>query len=232
MIALIYVFDLGRTPVYFGGDEAHFAVVGHSIATTGRNLNGDVMPLFFNLADPASDLGPLPWGNTWYQPLLFYIVAATLTVAPLSEFAVRLPVAIVGGVITPILLYLVALRLFKRRGLALFSAVVLALSPPHLILSRQALDYVCPLPFMLGWFWFLLDYAETRRLKSVALAGVCLGLGFYSYIASWVMMPIYLALSAIVYWRLSSVAATARRVDRRFHRPACWCSCRGYGRIR
>ena len=56
LIALVYVFDLGRTPVYFGGDEAHFAVVGHSVATTGRNLNGDVMPLFFNLADP--DVGP------------------------------------------------------------------------------------------------------------------------------------------------------------------------------
>ena len=141
----------------------------------------------------------MPWGNTWYQPLLFYIVAAALTVAPLSEFAVRLPVAIVGGVITPILLYLVALRLFKRRGLALFSAVVLALSPPHLILSRQALDYVCPLPFMLGWFWFLarLHRHQTSQVAPCS-AGVCLGLGFYSYIASWVMMPIYLALSAIV----------------------------------
>ena len=197
----MYVFDLGRTPVYFGGDEAHFAVVGHSIATTGRNLNGDVMPLFFSLTDPGTDFREMPWGNTWYQPLLFYIVAATLTVAPLSEFAVRLPVAIVGGVLTPLLLYLVARRLFKRRGLALFSAVVLALSPPHLILSRQALDYVCPLPFMLGWFWFLLDYTDTKRLKSAVLAGLCLGLGFYSYIASWVMMPIYLVLSAIVYWR-------------------------------
>ena len=194
--------------MYFGGDEAHFAVVGHSLATTGRNLNGDVMPLFFNLADPASDLAPLPWGNTWYQPLLFYLVAATLTVAPLSEFAVRLPVAIVGGVITPLLLYLVACRLLKHRGLALFSAVVLALSPPHLILSRQALDYVCPLPFMLGWFWFLLDYAETRRLKSAVLGGLCLGLGFYSYIASWVMMPIYLALSAIVFRRLRPLVAS------------------------
>ena len=30
---------------------------------------------------------------------------------------------------------------------------------------------------------------------------LCLGLGFYSYIASWVMMPIYLALSLIVVWR-------------------------------
>ena len=69
------MFDLGRAPVYFGGDEAHFAVVGHSLATTGRNLNGDFLPLFINLADPASDQGALPWGNTWYQPLLFYLVA-------------------------------------------------------------------------------------------------------------------------------------------------------------
>lgn len=200
--------------MYFGGDEAHFAVVGDAIATTGRNLNGDVMPLFFSLSDPGTDFREMPWGNTWYQPLLFYIVAMVLVVAPLSEFAVRLPVAIVGGVITPILMYAVALRLFRRPGLALFSAAVLALTPPQLILSRQALDYVCPLPFMLGWFWFLLDYAETRRLKSAVLAGVCLGLGFYSYIASWVMMPIYLALSAIVYWRVAGplrplVASTA-----------------------
>ena len=55
LVALLYLFDLGRTPVYFGGDEAHFAAVGHSIATTGRNLSGDRMPLFVNLADPGAE---------------------------------------------------------------------------------------------------------------------------------------------------------------------------------
>ena len=180
--------DLGRTPVYFGGDEAHFAVVGHSVATTGRNLNGDFLPLFFSLSDPTADLQPMPWGNTWYQPFLFYLVAAVLTVAPPGEFVVRLPVAIIGGVVTPVLLYFVALRLFKKRALALGCAALFALMPPQLILSRQALDYVCPLPFILAWFWFLIDYAETRRLRSLAWGGLCLGVGFYSYIASWVMM--------------------------------------------
>ena len=194
--------DLGRTPVYFGGDEAHFAVVGHSVATTGRNLNGDFLPLFFSLSDPTSDLKPMPWGNTWYQPFLFYIVAAALVVLPLSETVVRLPVAIIGGLITPVLLYLVASRLLNNRRLALFCAVVFALTPPQLILSRQALDYVCPIPFVLGWLWFLTEYIGTYRLKPLVLGGLCLGLGFYSYIASWVMMPIYLALSVIVFWRV------------------------------
>lgn len=203
LIALVYLVDLGGTPVYFGGDEAHFAVVGHSVATTGRNLNGDFMPLFFSLSDPTSDLQPMPWGNTWYQPLLFYLVALALAVAPMSEFVVRLPVAIVGGVVTPVLLYLVALRLFKQRRLAILCAVIFALMPPQVILSRQALDYVCPLPFVLGWLWFLIDYTETRRLKSLVFGGLCLGFGFYSYIASWVMMPVYLALSGLVFWRMA-----------------------------
>ena len=202
LTALLYVWDLGRTPVYFGGDEAHFAVVSHSLATTGRNLNGDFLPLFFKLADPTEDLNPMPWGGTWYQPLLFYVIAAALLVLPLSETAVRLPVALIGGLLTPMLLYLVANRLFKNWRLAAFCAVVFALTPPQLILSRQALDYVCPLPFVLGWLWFVIDYTETRRLKSLVLGGLCLGVGFYSYIASWVMTPIYVALSAIVFWRV------------------------------
>jgi Dolichyl-phosphate-mannose-protein mannosyltransferase len=189
--------------VYFGGDEAHFAVVGHSVATTGRNLNGDFLPLFFSLSDPTADLQPMPWGNTWYQPLLFYVIAVALAIAPMSEFVVRLPVAIIGGVITPVLLYLVALRLFKQRRLAILCAVIFALTPPQIILSRQALDYICPLPFVLGWLWFLIDYTETRRIRSLVLGGLCLGFGFYSYIASWVMMPVYIGLSLLVFLRVN-----------------------------
>jgi hypothetical protein len=165
--------------------------------------------LFFSLADPTSELKPMPWGNTWYQPLLFYVVAATLVVLPLSEFVVRLPIAIIAGVVTPWLLFLVADRLFNNRRLALLCAVIFALMPPQLILGRQALDYVCPLPFVLGWLWFLIDYTDTRRLRSLVFGGLSLGFGFYSYIASWVMMPFYLALSMIVFWR----------VDRRPLRP-------------
>lgn len=191
-------------------------MVGHSVATTGRNLNGDFMPLFFSLSDPTSDLQPMPWGNTWYQPLLFYIVAAALVVLPMSETVVRLPVALIGGLITPILLYLVANRLFKDRRLALLCAVLFALTPPQLILSRQALDYVCPLPFVLGWLWFLIEYTETRRLKSLVIGGLCLGLGFYSYIASWVMMPIYIALSVIVFWRVEDRRSPEREIGRGF----------------
>ena len=104
LIAALYLFDLSKTPVYFGGDEAHFAVGGHAIATTGRNLAGDRYPLFVNLKDPLGR-PPERWGDTYYHPILFYLDAAVMTVAPPTITAARLPVAIIGGRVCPLVLY-------------------------------------------------------------------------------------------------------------------------------
>ena len=54
------MFGLGSAPVYLGGDESHFAVGGYAIATSGRDLNGDLLPLFFNLTDPQDRV---QWAN-------------------------------------------------------------------------------------------------------------------------------------------------------------------------
>ena len=43
----IYLSGLDRAPVFVGGDEAHFASHAQSLATTGRDLNGTPVPLFF-----------------------------------------------------------------------------------------------------------------------------------------------------------------------------------------
>jgi hypothetical protein len=69
LAAFLYCRNLGGAPIYLGGDEAHFGVQGHSIASTGRDLSGHVMPLFFNLSDPLGDSQSV----RWYQPALFYL---------------------------------------------------------------------------------------------------------------------------------------------------------------
>ncbi len=205
MFALIgsaYLFGLGDAPVYLGGDEAHFAVGGYAIATTGRNLNGDFLPLFFNLTDPQGDPRAMPWGDTWYHPVMFYLVALILKVLPLSVAAVRVPAALLGGIVAPLLTYAVARRMRLDRPAAMVGAMVIALAPASLILSRQALDYICPLPFVLAWLWLLLDYLDTTKRRSAVLGGLSLGLGCYSYIASWALMPALLIVTwAAVWWR-------------------------------
>jgi 4-amino-4-deoxy-L-arabinose transferase-like glycosyltransferase len=204
LAASTYLVALDRAPVYIGGDEAYFAVHGHALATTGRDLNGTPMPLLFNLWDPLGDTTVQSRFRAWYQPLLFYLVALTLEVFPFTEWSIRLPTAVIGGVLSPWLMYVVAMRLFKDRRVALLAAMVLALSPSLLLLSRQTLDFVCPIPFVLGWLWCLITLVETGTTSRAFVGGLVLGLGFYSYVAAWLFMPACLALTWLTCARLRS----------------------------
>ena len=120
----------------------------HAVATTGRNLNGDKWPLFFNLADPAGDPRQMPWGDTWYHPMLFYLIALVLEIVPLSEAAVRMPMAVIGCILTPVLIYRAA-RGFRLDVLSsIVAALVIATAPARVILNRQAVDFALPVPFV------------------------------------------------------------------------------------
>lgn len=183
--APLYFWQLGSVPA-FGGDEARFAVHAYSLATTGRDTSGTTWPLMIRIEEYAR----------WYQPFLFYLIALVLKAAPLAEWSVRLP-TVVLGLADIALAWAVARRLFGRTWFASLCAVILALSPPHLIYSRQALDYLCPVFFTLAWLWCFLDVMENGRAGVAGLAGLLLGIGLYSHISGWLMMPLYLAIGIV-----------------------------------
>ena len=197
--ALAYSHALGQAPIALTGDEAQFAMHSHSLATTGRDLNGRVAPLFIAMADPLIKNNST---TVWFQPMLFYLMALTLKILPLSESAIRTPAAVIG-VIDVVLLFFLGRYLFPRMWQAALAAAMLAVSPAHVIFSRVAMDYVCPLPFLLGWLLCLVSYVRRRREWLLVAAGLLLGAGFYSYIAAWVMMPLYVILTCFALWRTS-----------------------------
>ncbi len=198
--AALYFRAVGAVPVYIGGDEARFAIAASSIASTGRDPAGDRLPLFFHLSDSlAADQG----GTRWYQPLLFYLMALAFRFLPVTEQSMRLPTAVIG-VLDVFLIYVVARRLFGDRRWAALAALLLALTPAHFIFSRQALDYICPLPFVLGWLWCVMAAVETGSVPLSLASGVILGVGFYSYIASWATMPLLLLLTWAAHYRFGA----------------------------
>jgi len=204
--AVLYSYAVGTAPVYIGGDEARFATGASSIALTGRDLAGNRLPLFFHLPD---SLAAEQSGTRWYQPLLFYLMAVSFRFLPFGEQSMRLP-AVTIGVLDVFLIYVVALRLFGDRRWATLAALLLALSPAHFIFSRQGLDYICPLPFVLGWLWCVIVAVDTGSARLSLASGVILGIGFYSYIASWAMMPLLLLLTWAAQYR--SGADIARHI--------------------
>ena len=125
LAAALYLKDLDKAPVYIGWDEARFALQGYAIATTGHDLNGHAMPLFFHNTDP---LVPNNTSPIWWQPFLIYLTAAVLRVTTISEWSTRAPV--VGLALLDILLIAaVARQMFGSRWHGVLAAFLLALAP-------------------------------------------------------------------------------------------------------
>jgi 4-amino-4-deoxy-L-arabinose transferase-like glycosyltransferase len=189
--AALYLPRLEDAPRYLVTDEVFSALTAHSVATTGRDPHGAFLPLYFQMDLPK---GGRPM---WFQPILVYAMATVLQVAPLSEGAIRLPMAI-AGVVNVVLIYLVGRQLFGRELLAIAAAVMLAVTPAHFMYSRYAMDFQAPLPFVLGWLLCLVTYVKMPSARLLFAAGVVLGAGIYSYIAAVALMPLYLLLTCIV----------------------------------
>jgi 4-amino-4-deoxy-L-arabinose transferase-like glycosyltransferase len=192
MALILYTIDLGRAPIYLHEAEIMFALHAHSIATTGRDLYGRFLPVYFQMK-PIGD-------NVWFQPAIVYVTALFLQVLPFAEWTVRLPSAIMGTT-DVVLIYFVVKRLAGDSRAAIVASMLLALTPAHFIQSRIAMDYIYPVVFVLGWLLSLAIFVERRQPRMLFAATTLLGLGVYSYIASLIMMPLYLGLTMIVlYW--------------------------------
>jgi 4-amino-4-deoxy-L-arabinose transferase-like glycosyltransferase len=188
---VLYATRLGTAPRYLARDEIGFGRQAYTFATTGKDLDGNRFPLFFG--EPAYHVGR--------DPLLIYATAALLKVFPLSDVIVRLPNALVG-VLDIVLMFFVARRLFKSDALGFVAAAMLALTPAHFIHSRLAVSLLLPLPFTLLWLLCLagfLDADNENTARRRLAAGACwLGLGVYGYLASVMLMPVYLLCTAWV----------------------------------
>lgn len=188
---ILYTANIGHAPIYLHEAEVLFALHAQSIATTLHDTNGRLLPLYFQM--------PQIGENVWFHPMAVYAMVPFLKVLPLSETAIRLPSVLVG-LIDVVLMYFIAARIFRSDRWGLLAAVLLAMTPSHFIHSRLAMDYLHPVPFVLAWLLGLLIFLEHRKPWLLFAATSCLGVGIYSYIASIVMMPLYLAMTAAVIW--------------------------------
>ena len=194
---MLHLYRLGDAPINISTDEARFAVQAHAIASTGRDLHGNRTPLFFLIADP---LIANHSSVAWWQPDLFYLMAGVFRLVPVSEAAARLPIAGVA-ILNIWLIYAVARRLFANAWYGVAAALLLTLTPAHFIMGRMATDYFLPLAFALAWLLCVLECQRSSSAWPAVATGLVLGLGLYSYITSWLVMPLYLLMTYVVMWR-------------------------------
>jgi 4-amino-4-deoxy-L-arabinose transferase-like glycosyltransferase len=181
-VGVLYFTGLGYSPVYLLNDEVHTATHAYALATTARSASGDLLPVYFT--EPE-----FPPGR---DPFVIYATALVLKLLPLSEMSLRLSTA-AAGVAGMVVIYFAASLLFGSRRAGIAAALLLGLTPAYFIHSRMAISTLWPIPFILGWIYFLARYDGTKQPRDLFAGCLLLGASCFAYLGTASVAPLFLA---------------------------------------
>jgi hypothetical protein len=164
---------LGVIPVSLSHDETDSIIQAHAVIQTGRDIVGSWSP--FSLLPNSGVMAEL-------APLIH---VPALLILPNSLFSAHFTNALLGSFLPLLVWYWLSLLKTKRR-VALFAAVLLAVSPWHIIFSRTALEASTSLFLYFGSWIFLTKlsvekYRPKTSLISLLLFILLYGLGYFTY---------------------------------------------------
>jgi 4-amino-4-deoxy-L-arabinose transferase-like glycosyltransferase len=173
-------------PPGYHRDEAALSYNAYSIATTGRDEDGGVFPLFFR-----------SYGD-YKSPLYPYLLAGIFAITGPHKVVARTFSAVLGA-LTVLLLGLLARRLTGRTVVAVVVIVIAGLTPWLFELGRVALE-VATQPLLITLVLLALHRAWLRGSWTSlegALVGLLLGLLLYSYTGNRLLAPLLAAALAV-----------------------------------
>ncbi len=136
------------------------------------------------------------------EALYLYLLAGSIGLFGIGVLQIHLVSALVG-ILTVISAWFLAKKLFNTR-VAFFASFFLATSAWHATLSRTGFRAILVPLFSILLFYFAYStFKETSRKKRIwfaILAGISLGLGFYTYIPFRAMIGILGLLSIILFF--------------------------------
>ena len=169
-------------PPGYHRDEAALSYNAYSIARSGRDEYGAVMPLFFR-----------SYGD-YKSPLYPYVLAAIFRISGPHKTVARAFSAVLGAAAV-LLLGLLAIRLTGRTVVGVVVTVLAGLTPWLFELGRVALE-VATQPLLLTLLLLTLHRTWRKRtwaIREGVFAGALLGLLLYSYTGNRLLAPLLAA---------------------------------------
>ncbi len=188
IIALLpRLIGFGQIPPSISWDEAAVGVNAWSIVHSGTDEWGFKYPAtFYSFGDDKN-------------PVHIYLTAVSVAVLGLSEFAVRVPVLILG-VLNVILLYFLGSIFFKSKTAGFFAALSLAVSPYSIIFSHfnHELNFTIFF-FLAGLLFFYRGISGNGTLLFFAF--LCFSIDILTYNSAKVIVPLLVVLLIFLYVR-------------------------------
>lgn len=192
---VVRFWQLGQVPPALNWDEAAIGWNAKTLFSTRRDEYGTRLPIVFR-----------SFGD-YKAPLYFYLTAPIVGVFGLSPLTIRFLSAVSGSVAVGAIA-LVAAELLgqarsfsatKRWRVAATAALVMALTPWSILLSRPALEANLALTLILGGVWFFLK--GLQRPVWLALSAITFSLSLYAYHSPKIFVPVFVAGLAVIFRR-------------------------------
>jgi len=182
--SLLRFWQFGKVPISPDWDEVSLAYNAYSLINTGRDEYGEFLPIILRSFDD-------------YKPALYaYLTIPSVSILGLSVEAVRFPSALFG-VLTVLGTFFLVKVLFRKTGLALLSAFLLAISPWHIQFSRIAFESNVGVAFNL--FAVLFFILGLKRPVFLFASVIFAGLNIYVYQGEKVFIPLLFLALAIIF---------------------------------
>src|SRR3989344_829379 len=179
-------YHLGDVPAGFHRDEAFLGYNAYSILKTGKDMNDISLPLHLK--------------SFLYSPAGYsYASIPFIAAFGLNALSIRFASALFGTM-TIFSTYLLVLELFRKleienwklRAIALLSALLLAVSPWHINLSRVATENTIVVFFItLGTLLYLI-WHRNNKLVFLLASFFSFGLTIFIYQASRAFLPLFI----------------------------------------
>ncbi len=130
------------------------------------------------------------------SPLYTYMLMLLLEIFPWSVTITRLP-AFICGLFCFFFSYLLIYELYKSRTAALLGPLLVTIIPYFFASERWGLDCNLMLSLLTVAMYFLIRAVNKDTISSYVLAGCFMGLTLYTYVLSYIILPVFLMLTFI-----------------------------------
>lgn len=189
---LIRIYNINLLPSTLNPDEAALGYNAFSILKTGADEHGVMLPL------------ALQSFGDWKLPVYSYLDAISMLILDVNKLSVRLP-SILAGTIAIILLYFIALKIFKNKILAFLSSLFLAINPWSIFFSRGAYEVNVATTIFLGGFLALLFFFSKKKNYLLVLAFLLFGITMFTQHNYIIFSPLFTLTTLIIQRRKYSL---------------------------
>lgn len=192
--SILRFYNLGNNPSAAYGDEISFAWNAWNILKTGTDEYGTPYPLQFRAFDD------------YKSPLPVYLLVPVIRFFGLTTGAVRLPVAVFASA-TILIIFLMVKKLVDTK-VALLSALLLAISPWHLHLSRGFFESTIALFFLLLAVYFFVSL--ENRIVWLFASMLAFAATLYTYFTPRIMLLLFMPF--LFWWGFVSKRVNKRHI--------------------